>query len=64
MDRKRPRDAVDGMETSGDSPDVGKKRRRADDLHLAFVAGKEVAKENAQREGERVYGQRAGVISH
>ena len=44
-ERKRNRSMADGADTSGATPPNQKKRCRADDLPLAFVAVKEIVRE-------------------
>ena len=50
-ERKRNRSMADGADTSGATPPNQKKRCRADDLPLVFVAVKEIARDHAQWRG-------------
>ena len=48
MVRKRARDMLDAMETSGESTEARGKHRRAGALHLAFVSVNEAVKARAK----------------
>ena len=48
VQRERYRGMADDKETSGDSPVTREKRHRVDEFHVAFFAGKEIAKKRAQ----------------